>query len=93
MECARYTHASGLPGHVASAQGHSNSNQPAQQAPALAQSCGPGRRSISVIFGHACEMLAVMYLQRGPPIAENETTTHRTHSIERRFLVVIKLAH
>jgi hypothetical protein len=33
----------------------------------------------SVMLGHACEMLAVMYLQRGPPIAENETTTHRTH--------------
>ncbi len=37
------------------------------------------RRSTSVMLGHACEMLAVMYLQRGPPIAENESTTHRTH--------------
>ncbi len=27
----------------------------------------------------ACETLAVMYLQRGPPIAENKSTTHRTH--------------
>jgi hypothetical protein len=43
-----------------------------------AVACGPGRRSTSVMFGHACEMLAVMYLQRGPPIAENEATTHRT---------------
>ncbi len=44
-----------------------------------AVACGPGRRSTSVMLGHACEMLAVMYLQRGPQIAENETTTHRTH--------------
>jgi hypothetical protein len=29
-------------------------------------------------------MLAVMYLERGPPIAENETTTHRTHRTHRR---------
>jgi hypothetical protein len=35
------------------------------------------------MLGHACEMLAVMYLQRGPPIAENETTTHRTHRTHR----------
>ncbi len=27
----------------------------------------------------ACETLAAMYLQRGPPIAENKSTTHRTH--------------
>ncbi len=27
---------------------------------------GPGRRSISVMLGHACETLAVMYLQEGP---------------------------
>ncbi len=30
-----------------------------------------------------CEMLAVMYLQRGPPITENESTTHRTHRTHR----------
>ncbi len=29
--------------------------------------------------GIVCEMLAGMYLQRGPQIAENECTTHRTH--------------
>jgi hypothetical protein len=29
------------------------------------------------------DMLAVMYLQRGPPIAENESTTHRTHRTHR----------
>ncbi len=33
--------------------------------------------------GHACETLAVMYLQRGPPIAENKSTTHRTHRTHR----------
>ncbi len=31
----------------------------------------------------ACETLAVMYLQWGPPIAENESTTHRTHRTHR----------
>jgi hypothetical protein len=30
--------------------------------------------------------LAVMYLQRGPPIAENEPTTHRTHRRSTRIL-------
>ncbi len=29
---------------------------------------------------HACETLATMFLQRGPPIAENKSTTHRAHS-------------
>ena len=48
-----------------------------------AVACGPGRRSTSVMLGHACEMLAVMYLQPGPPIAENETTTHGTHRTHR----------
>ncbi len=28
-----------------------------------AVTCGPGRRSTSVMLGHACKMLAVMYLQ------------------------------
>jgi hypothetical protein len=37
----------------------------------------------SLMLGHTCEMLAVMYLQRGPPIAENESTTHRTHRTHR----------
>ncbi len=32
-----------------------------------AEACGPGRRSTRVILGHACETLAVMHLQRGPP--------------------------
>ena len=36
--------------------------------------------SYSLFTGH---LLAVMYLQRGPPIAENETTTHRTHRTHR----------
>jgi hypothetical protein len=43
-----------------------------------AVACGPGRRSTSVMLGHACETLAVMYLQLGAPTAENKTTTHRT---------------
>ncbi len=35
----------------------------------------------STLASHKChgETLAVMYLQRGPPIAENKPTTHRTH--------------
>ncbi len=41
--------------------------------------CGPGRRSSSVMLGHACETLAAMYFQRGPPIAKNKTPAHRTH--------------
>jgi hypothetical protein len=43
-----------------------------------AVACGSGRQSTSVMLGHACKMLAVMYLQQGPPIEENESTTHRT---------------
>jgi hypothetical protein len=39
-----------------------------------------GRRATSVMLGHACETLAVMYLQPGPLTAENKSTTHRTHS-------------
>jgi hypothetical protein len=37
------------------------------------------------MLGHACKMLAVMYLQPelGPPIAENESTTHRMHRMHR----------
>jgi hypothetical protein len=50
-----------------------------------AVACGPGRRSTRVMLGHACETLAMMYLQRGPPIAENKSTTHRTHRTHRRF--------
>jgi hypothetical protein len=30
-----------------------------------------------------CEMLALMYLQQGPQIVENETTPHRTHRMHR----------
>ncbi len=41
---------------------------------------GPGR----LMLGHACETLAVMYLQRGPPIVENQSTTHRTHRTHRQ---------
>jgi hypothetical protein len=40
---------------------------------------GPGRRSTRVMLHHARVTLAAMYLQRGPPIAENKSTTHRTH--------------
>jgi hypothetical protein len=56
-----------------------------------AVACGPGRRSTSVMLGHACEMLAVMYLQRGPPIAENESTPHRTHRTHRSPVVTVCL--
>jgi hypothetical protein len=56
--------------------------QPTMERSALSHH-DPGRRSTGVMLGHACEMLAVMYLQRGPPIAENETTTHRTHRTHR----------
>ena len=49
--------------------------------------CVPVRLSGSQIVDtttrYACKMLAVMYLQRGPPIVENETTTHRTHRMHR----------
>jgi hypothetical protein len=31
-------------------------------------------------LGHACKTLAMMYLQRGPPTAENKPTTHRTQT-------------
>jgi hypothetical protein len=52
--------------------------------------CGPGRRSTSVMLGHACETLAVMYLQRGPTIAENKSTTHRTvECIERSHQLLL----
>jgi hypothetical protein len=30
---------------------------------------------------HAHETLAVIYLQRGPPTADNKSTTHRTHTM------------
>ena len=34
----------------------------------------------AIMLGHACETLAtVMYLQRGPPSAENKPTTQRTN--------------
>ncbi len=36
-----------------------------------------GRRSTRVVLGHSCGTLAVMYLQRGPPIAENNPTIER----------------
>jgi hypothetical protein len=36
------------------------------------------------MLGHACETLAAKYLQRGPPIAESKSTTHRTHRRHRR---------
>jgi hypothetical protein len=48
-----------------------------------AVACGPRRRSPSVMLGHACQTLAVMYLQQGPLTAENEPTTHRTHRTHR----------
>jgi hypothetical protein len=48
-----------------------------------AVACGPGRRSTLVMLGHACETWAMMYLQRGPPTAENKPTTHRTHRTHR----------
>jgi hypothetical protein len=44
-------------------------------------------RSTRVMLGHACETLAVMYLQRGSPIAENKSTTHRTHGTHRTLSV------
>ncbi len=36
------------------------------------------REGPSLQPSHIHETLAVMYLQRGPPIAENKSTTHRT---------------
>ncbi len=38
-------------------------------------------------FGRA---VAMTYLQRGPPIAENNPTTHRTHRTHRRTAQVVK---
>ena len=38
---------------------------------------------------YACETLAVMYLQRGPPTAENKTTTHRTHRTHRTLAMYV----
>jgi hypothetical protein len=40
-------------------------------------------RQVQTSSIQACETLAVMYLQRGPPIAENKLTTHRTHRTHR----------
>ncbi len=42
------------------------------------------------MLGHACETMAVMYLQRGPLSAENETTTHRTHRTHRLLCQMMK---
>ena len=49
--------------------------------PAIHQSLG-----VIMMLGHACEKLTVMYLQRGPPIAENKPTMHRTHRTHRTTL-------
>jgi hypothetical protein len=42
----------------------------------------PGRVA-SLVRPHCGRNYAVMYLQRGPPIAENNPTTHRTHRTHR----------
>ncbi len=58
-------------------------NEPRIPTILRAVACGPGRRSSSVMLGHACETLAVMYLQRlgeGPPTAEIDPS--RIESIE-----------
>jgi hypothetical protein len=38
------------------------------------------------------ETLAVMYLQRGPPIAENKPTTHRSHKTYRTHVRTVAKA-
>ncbi len=64
---------------------HSIVGQPGRYSVTPHSGCAwpPGRRSTRVMLGHACETLAVMYLQRGPPIAENKSTMHRTHRTHR----------
>ncbi len=55
-----------------------------------AVACGPGRRSTRVMLGHACE---TTYLQREPPITENQSPTHRTQSIGRHNMAVTSGIH
>jgi hypothetical protein len=43
-----------------------------------------------VMLSHACETLAVMYLQREPTIADNNPATHIMHRVHRTCFQVLQ---